>query len=134
MATTIEELVAASDDAYQRRDARATAALFHPNANLPTAGGFGVGREAIEQHFEAVLPMMPDNLEHQVTSKNVHYVTPDLVIVDTVGQSYRKTDTGRENLSMEGFTMIAIREHGEWLWAGVRGTLVPGQRVVFEAV
>ena len=124
MATTIEELVAASEDAQKRRDARASAALFHPNANMPTAGGFGVGREAIEKHFEAVLPMMPTDLEHQVTSKNVHYVTPDLAIVDTVGESFRKTDGGRGNVSMEGFTMIAIREEGEWLWGGIRGALV----------
>ena len=127
MATTYEELVAASEDAHERRDAHASAALFHPNANMPTLeGSFGVGRAAIEQHFETVLPMMPDDLEHQVTSKNVHYVTPDLVIVDTVGENYRKTtDGGREKRSVEGFTMIAVREQGEWFWAGIRGALVP---------
>lgn len=132
MATTYEELVAASEDAQERRDAHASAALFHPNANVPTAAGdFGVGRAAIKKHFEAALPMIPDDLEHHVTAKNVHYVTPDLVIVDTVGENYRKAaDGGREKLSMEGFTMVAIREHGEWLWAGIRGALVPKKQNV----
>ena len=132
MATTFEELVAASEDAYERRDAHASAALFHPNANMPTlAGGFGVGRAAIEKHFEAVLPTIPDDIVHQVTAKNAHYVTPDLVIIDTEGENYRKTATGgREMLSVEGFTMIAIRERGEWLWAGIRGALVPEKRFV----
>ena len=128
MATTYEELVAASEDAHTRRDARASAALFHPNANMPTlSGDFGIGRAAIEKHFEAMLTMMPDDVEHQVTRKNAHYVTPDLVIVDTVGESYRKSaNGGRKNQSVEGFTMIAIREQGEWLWAGIRGALFPG--------
>ena len=132
MATTFEELMAASEDAHERRDAHDSTALFHPNANVPTlAGDFGVGRAAIEKHFEAVLPMIPDDIVHQVTTKNVHYVTPDLVIVDTVGQNYRKTAAGgREMLSVEGFTMIAIRERGEWLWTGIRGALVPGERRV----
>lgn len=127
MTTTIEDLVAASEEAYQQRDAHTTAALFHPNANVPTlTGDFGVGRAAIEKHFEAVLPAMPDDIEHHVTAKNVHYVTPDLALIDTVGENYRETATGgREKLSVEGFTMIAVREHGEWLWAGIRGALVP---------
>ena len=132
MTTTFEELVAASEQAHEQRDARASAALFHPNANVPTlAGDFGVGRTAIENHFEAVFPTMPDDIIHEVTAKNVHYVTPDLALIDTVGENYRKTAAGgRERLSVEGFTMIAIRERGEWLWAGIRGALVPGERRV----
>ena len=132
MTTTIEELVAASEQAHEQRDAHASAALFHPNANVPTsAGDFGVGRTVIENHFEAVLPTMPDDIVHQVTTKNVHYVTPDLVLIDTVGENYRKTAAGgREKLSVEGFTMIAVRERGEWLWAGIRGALVPAERCV----
>ena len=127
MATTLDELVAASEEAHQRRDARASAALFHPNANVPTlAGDFGIGRDAIEEHFSVVLPAMPEDLEHRLTRKNVHYVTPDLVVIDTVGQNYRKRAAGgREKLSVEGFTMIAVREQGKWLWAGIRGALVP---------
>ena len=132
MATTLDELVAASEEAHQRRDAHASAALFHPNANVPTpAGAYGVGREAIEEHFSAVLPTMDEDIAHHVTAKNVHYVTPDLVVIDTVGENYRKrADGGREKLSVEGFTMIAIRERGEWLWAGIRGALVVGERRV----
>lgn len=132
MANTLEDLVAASEEAHARRDARASAALFHPNANVPTrAGAFGVGRAAIEQHFAAVLPTMPEDLVHHVTTKNVHYVTPDLVLIDTVGENYRETaDGGREKLSVEGFMMVAVRERGEWLWAGIRGALVPGERLV----
>ena len=132
MTTTFEELVTASEQAHERRDAQASAALFHPNANVPTlAGDFGVGRTAIEKHFEAVFPTMPDDIIHQVTTKNVHYVTPDLVLIDTVGENYRKTAAdGREVLSVEGFTMVAIRERGEWLWAGIRGALVPDERCV----
>ncbi len=129
MATTYEDLVAASEEAHERRDAHASAALFHPNANMPTTDGdFGIGRAAIEQHFETMFPMMPDDIEHQITAKNVHYVTPDLVIVDTVGETYRKTTNGSpEKRTKEGFTMIAIREQGEWLWAGIRGALFPGK-------
>ena len=129
MTSTFEELVAASEQAHEQRDAHASAVLFHPNANVPTpSGDFGVGREAIEKHFDAVLPAMPDDIVHQFTTRNVHYVTPDLVLVDTVGENYREKAAGdREKVSVEGFTMIAIRERGEWLWAGIRGALVPGE-------
>ena len=128
MITTIEKLVAASEQAHRRRDARASAALFHPNANVPTpGGGFAVGHAALEQHFEAVLPTMPDDLAHLVITKNIHYVTPDLVLIDTVGENCRVAAGGRrEKLSVEGFTMVAVRERGAWCWAGIRGALVPG--------
>ena len=55
-------------------------------------------------------------------------MTPDLVVIDTVGANYRKrAGADGEKLSVEGFTMIAIRERGEWLWAGIRGALVASE-------
>ena len=123
MAASVKELLAESTAAVQRGDVSAVAALYHPNAALHVPGGsLVVGRTAIAEHFTQVLADQPVGITHEVTEEHVHEVTPTLTIVDTVGTSqWGEGETGRE-----GFTMIAVRdEEGEWLWAGIRGALVP---------
>lgn len=130
MAGTVEELIAETSRAVAQNDATAAAALYHQNANLPDGGdGSGVGRRAIEEHFRIVLPLIPVDISHEVESRRIHYVTPDLAVIDTVGTNYRVPVSGeREPVSREAFTMVAVRESGHWLWAAVRGALVPRSR------
>ncbi len=127
MANSVEELLAASNNAMARSDARATAALFHPNANFPTPpGDFAIGRAAMISHLETAFAAIPEDIEHQIIREHIHLVTADLAVVDAVGENYRRSATGdRELVSVEGFTLIAVREAGEWVWAGMRGALVP---------
>ncbi len=127
MANSVEELLAASNNAMARSDARAIAALFHPKANFPTpAGDFAIGRAAMISHLETAFAAIPEDIEHQTIREHIHLVTADLAVVDTVGENYRRAATGdRELVSAEGFTLVAVREAGEWVWAGMRGALVP---------
>ena len=121
MASSVQELLAESVDAIQRGQIAEIVDLYHPNAALygPSTDHI-VGREAIAEHFTTALAEQPEGIEHEVTEEHLHQVTPDLAIVDTVG-----TSRAGEISGVEGFTMIAVRdEAGEWLWAGIRGTLV----------
>ncbi len=122
MASSVRDLLAESTEALHRGDVAAIVDLYHPNAALHTPGvDLIVGREAIGEHLTTVLAQQPDDVEHEITEEHLHLVTPDLAIVDTVG-----TSRAGENSGVEGFTMIAVRdEAGEWLWAGIRGALVP---------
>ena len=123
MAASVRELLNQSTQAVRRRDVAAVAKLYHPNAALHTPGAdLVVGREAIAEHFTKLLAEQPADLEHEVTEEHLHEVTPDLAIVDTVGTSR----WGNSEDGVEGFTMIAVRDaSGEWLWAAIRGALVP---------
>jgi uncharacterized protein (TIGR02246 family) len=128
MASSVQGLMAVSKEALGRGDVATIASLYHPNAALHAPGGvLIVGREAIADHFASALAQIPDDIEHETTEEHVHLVTPDLAIVDLVGDTFRVSPTGmRDVVSVEGFTMIAVRDDaGEWLWAGIRGALVP---------
>ena len=122
MSQSVRELLRESREAVRRRDVAAIVDLYHPNAALHTPGAdLIVGRDALALHFREALAEQPDDVEHEVTEEHIHLVTADLAIVDTVGISRWPEGSG-----VEGFTMIAVRdERGEWLWAALRGTLVP---------
>ena len=113
------------DKAYAHRDAQALASLYHPNAKhpLPT-GGVAVGRREIEKHLPVLFDMVPDDVETETISRELDLVTDHVAIVDLQVQNIRKTDEGREPVSVEGFTIVVIREDAEWLIAGMRGALV----------
>ena len=123
MAASVRELINESTAAVRNGDLPAVAALYHPNAALHVPGAdLIVGRAAIAQHFSRLLVAQPRDLAHEVTEEHLHEVTPNLTIVDTIGTSR----WGGDQSGVEGFTMIAVRDDaGEWLWAGVRGALVP---------
>jgi len=127
MPQDLHDLVVQTRAAADRGDIPAIAALYHPNACLPTiAGRFAIGRDAIAEHFAAVLPGVPADIHHEPTQVHIHHVTPQIALVDSIGETCRATASGeREVLSVEAFTMVAVREGNEWLWAGVRGVLLP---------
>lgn len=123
MPATVRELLRESVEALRRNDLPAVANLYHPNAALHVSGaGLIVGRSAISEHLARLLDGQPNDVEHEVTEEHIHEVTPAVAIVDTIGVSrWGEGDSG-----VEGFTMIAVRDQsGQWLWAGVRGALVP---------
>lgn len=127
MEVEIQELLARSAEAWRRRDAGALADLMHPNANYPLGTGEAVvGRPAIEARLEPLCAMVPRDVETESESLRIHLVTPDLAIVDSVARNVRVGAGGeRETLSTEAFTIVAVREEGEWLVAAIRGALPP---------
>ena len=127
MEAEIEHLLTRAADAYRRRDAQALADLYHANANNRQPSGEAVvGRAAIAEQLAVLFEMIPEDIETETTDQWIHLVTPDVAIIDMRVRNYRRLETEeREVLSDEGFTMVAVREQGEWLVAAVRGALVP---------
>ena len=127
MEAEIEQLMARAAEANRRRDAQALADLHHPNANNRQPSGEAVvGRAAIAKHLATLFEMIPEDIESETTDQWIHRVTPDVAIIDLRVRNYRRLETGdREAFSEEGFTMVAVREEGEWLVAAVRGALMP---------
>ena len=127
MKAEIEDLLARAAEANRRGDAQAMAHLHHPNANNRSPSGEAVvGRAAIAEQLAALFAMIPEDVETETTDQWIHLVTPDVAVIDVRVRNYRRLETGaREVLSDEGFTMVAVREEGEWLVAAVRGTLMP---------
>jgi uncharacterized protein (TIGR02246 family) len=123
----IEQLLARAAEANRRGDVQALADLHHPNANNRQPSGEAiVGRAAIARHLETLFEMIPEDIESEPTDQWIHLVTPDVAIIDVHVRNYRRLPTGeREALSDEGFTVVAVREAGEWLLAAVRGALMP---------
>ncbi len=126
MEAEVEALLSRVEDAYRRRDAEALAELYHPRAKhpLPT-GEVAVGRAAIRAHLPLIFAMTPEDIESETIAQEIDVVTPDVAIIDSRVRHYRRTDEGRAPVSVEGFTVVAIREEGRWLIAAVRGALVP---------
>jgi uncharacterized protein (TIGR02246 family) len=127
MAASVDELLALTKAAVSAGDVPAVVSFYHENACLTTlGGGFAIGREAIAEHLTKILPGVPQDVVHDVRSEHVHFVTADLAICDSVGETHRESPSGEgEVRSVEAFTLIAVRDHGEWLWAGLRAILVP---------
>lgn len=127
MEAEIEHLLARAAEASRRGDVQALAALHHPNANNRQPSGEAiVGRAAIAEHLATLFAMIPEDVESETTDQWIHLVTPDVAVIDLRVRNYRRLEAGeREGVSDEGFTIVAVREEGEWLVAAVRGVLVP---------
>ena len=126
MENQVEELLERSADATRRRDAGVLAQLMHPNANQGPAGGEPiVGREAIAAQLAPLLATVPDDIEQEKIARQIHFVTPNLAIVDEVVANVRVASGERTTVSTEAFTIVVIRDSGEWLVAAVRGAFPP---------
>jgi uncharacterized protein (TIGR02246 family) len=127
MAESVDELLALTKSAVAARDVAAVVSLYHENACITTLGGrFAVGRAAITEHLAKILPGVPQDVVHDVTSEHVHFVTSNLAICDSVGETHSNSASGEDEVrSVEAFTLIAVRDRGEWLWAGLRAILLP---------
>lgn len=126
MNTGIESFLKRIEDAYRRRDADRLAGLYHPRAKHPMPGeGVAVGHKEIRARLPIIFDMVPEDIESETIEQQIDLVTPEVAIIDSRVQNYRRTANGREPVSIEGFTMVAIHEEGHWLIAAIRGTLVP---------
>jgi len=111
-------------DAYSRADAKAIAELYHSNANLILLGQeVAVGREALEREYKKLLAI--DSLRSDTRVKRafrIHLVTGDVAIVDAAARLSRTAAGGEEEkLGDVFFTIVAVKENGEWRLAGIRG-------------
>ncbi len=126
MNAEIEHFLAEVEKQYQRQDAHALAQLHHPNARYTKlTGGQATGRDELRVYFPTIFAAAPEDIESETIYRHIEEITPELVIIDTRVQHYRRQENAREPVSIEGFTTVATKEKGSWLIAAVRGALVP---------
>ena len=122
----IEQFLANIEKQYERQDADALAELHHPNARYTKlTGGQAIGRDELRQYFPTIFEAAPEDIESETIYRQIEEITPELAIIDTRVQHYRRQNNHREPVSVEGFTMVATKEDGTWLVAAIRGALVP---------
>jgi uncharacterized protein (TIGR02246 family) len=111
-------------DAYTRADAKAIAELYHSNANLILMGQeVAVGHQALEREYQKLLAL--DSLRSDTKVKRafrIHLVTGDVAIVDAAARLSRTGAGGeQEKLGDVYFTIVAVKESGQWRLAAIRG-------------
>ena len=111
-------------EAYAQGDAKAIAELYHTNANLVLLGHeVAVGRPALEQEYAKLLAMDALRSDTRVRrSFRIHLINSDVAVVDAAARLSRTVAGGEEErLGDVYFTIVAVKEDGEWRLGAVRG-------------
>jgi uncharacterized protein (TIGR02246 family) len=105
------------EDAFNRGDARAIGDLFAPTADyLDDTGEVTRGREAIVRSYQDFFAQNR-KVKVKVTVTSVRLITPDVAIMDGFTQREPSTEPTRGR-----FAVAYVKQNGNWLMAGVRGT------------
>lgn len=118
---TIRKEVAASVLAFNKRDAKASAAFWTKDAEyIDETGQIVVGRDAIEKLFSELFAAQP-NAKIQLISDSVRLISESVAIED--GQSIVELGpSGASNATK--YTAVHVKAEGKWLLASVRESLV----------
>jgi uncharacterized protein (TIGR02246 family) len=121
-AAAIRRLIQAHADAWNRRDARAAAAAFHPDADVRLGSGrYLRGRAAIEQGHEAALK--EDSAaggtvhSHPPSTIRLRFVRPDVALGE-VEARYDPRSPGPDGKPQPPdralLFLVLTKEHGRW--------------------
>jgi uncharacterized protein (TIGR02246 family) len=99
-------------DAYNKRDAKAVAALWSPDAVYldPSTGEAAVGREEIEAAFADVLSNLKEG-KLEVEVKAVEFVSPNVAIENGTARVIQPDTEPVET----NYTAINVKRDGKWL-------------------
>lgn len=121
-AVAIRHLIQSHADAWNRHDAHAAAAAFHPDADVRLGSGrYLVGRVAIEQWHEAAL--REDSLAggsrhtHPPQSIRLRFLTPDVAICEVEARydALRAGPGGKTPPPDRSMLFLVLtKEHGQW--------------------
>lgn len=113
--------------AFTRRDAKALAAFWAPDAVHAVDGKKVTGREAIEKAFAAVFAEAGD-ARLQVKINSLRFVTDDVAIEDGTALVRRPGEATEEST----YTAVHVRKDGKWLLDSVRETESPAAASPFD--
>ncbi len=118
---TIRKEVAASVLAFNKRDAKASAAFWTKDGEyIDETGQNVVGRDALEKHFSESFAAQPD-AKLQLITDSVRLIGESVAIED--GQSIVELGpSGASNVTR--YTSVHVKADGKWLLASVRESLV----------
>jgi uncharacterized protein (TIGR02246 family) len=124
----IQQLLLDVDSTWNRRDAKGFSELFLEDADFRFYTGQMLrGRKEIEQFFTASLAELPADLRHETRGEHYRYLTPDLIIGDSVVFVHPEGATEEQAHSRPILsTGVAMKKDGRWRLAAVR-LMVPQQ-------
>jgi uncharacterized protein (TIGR02246 family) len=102
----------AYSEAYNKRDAKALAALWSPDAVYvdPETGDEAVGREAIEKEFSDTFANVTDGkLEIQATS--IKFLSPNVAVENGAARIIRPNEEPDESQ----YSALFVKQDGKWL-------------------
>jgi uncharacterized protein (TIGR02246 family) len=99
-------------DAYNKRDAKAVAALWSPDAVYmdPSTGEAAVGREEIESAFTEILSELRDG-KLEVEVESVEFVSPNVAIENGIARVVQPDAEPIET----NYTAVNVKRDGKWL-------------------
>lgn len=113
--------------AFTRRDAKALAAFWAPDAVHVVGGQKVAGREAIEKAFAALFAEAGE-ARLQVKINSLRFVTDDVAIEDGTALVRRPGEATEESQ----YTAVHVRKDGKWLLDSVRETESPAAASPFD--
>jgi uncharacterized protein (TIGR02246 family) len=117
----IQKEVAASVVAFNKRDAKASAAFWTKDGEYVDESGQAiVGRDAIEAYFAAIFKARPD-AKLQLITDSVRLVSDSVAIED--GQSIVEPSPNA-TAEVGKYTAVHVKIDGKWLLASVRDTAI----------
>jgi uncharacterized protein (TIGR02246 family) len=124
----IQQLLLDVDSTWNRRDAKGFSELFLEDADFRFfTGQMLQGRKEIEEFFAASFAELPADRRHETRGEQYRYLTPDLIIGNSVIFVYPEGATEEQAHSRPILsTGVAMKKDGRWRLAAVR-LMVPQQ-------
>ena len=115
--------------AFDRRDAKALAELWSPDADYmsPISGKEVHGREAIENEFATMFEAEGD-ARLSVKIDSIHFVTSEVAVQDGSADVVRPGEAP----SQSTFTVVLVKKEGHWLIDSDRETVLPAPPTAYE--
>ena len=115
----IKQCVAAWEDAWNRHDARATAAAYVEDGDFSSTTGVpSHGAKDLEAHYNEIFTTFLKDAHRTDQVKSIRFLTPDIASVDIDWQmSGARTRDGKDAPNRKGLlTWIVTRQHsGQWM-------------------
>lgn len=115
-------------EAFTTYDADRFAAVYAENGvHIDPMGNVHIGREAIRQAHKALFQMWggkPAGDTYKWEQTKVHFTSPDLAVVNITNTSFNPTMNGTRQEQKATFTIVAVRQNGQWLAQNVQMTPV----------
>lgn len=113
--TAIRAVIAANEEAGNKRDYEGVAATYAPDGDMMRYDGpIATGREAIRQVIERALENTPTTSRGTFDVQSIRFIHVDVAIVESILR------WSEGPLSEERATLVVARQNGEWLIAAAR--------------
>ena len=124
MESELRALVALLEDAWNRADSEAFAAVFAEDADfIHILGGHYVGRKAVEAGHRTIFDTIYKGSRNSWKVEKIRQLGPDVAVVFTVSELTFNQGGARVSMSARP-TMTAAKREGKWQVQAFQNTLI----------